>query len=162
MNRDRNWRVGVFALLGLVALIVALVLTRGGWFGGTERALMLFESSVYGLQKGAPVVLRGVRVGQIVDIALASSDRAAVSLPVTAEFDVRALSGLVGEQGGAAGGVVQALVDRGLVARLSTQSLLSGLLYVDLDFDAGRQGAAMGPATRGVLQRATCRGYPRG
>ena len=43
-------RIGLFALAGLAALAVALVLAGGGWFGASERAQMRFQTSVYGLQ----------------------------------------------------------------------------------------------------------------
>lgn len=158
------WRVGLFALLGLALLAVSVVLTTGGWFSATERAVMRFDSSVFGLQAGAPVVFRGVRVGQVTAIGFApgapgrSADQAtagpaartdALAVPVTAEFDRELLHQLQAAAGVAVPGAtskdsvgpndaVKALVARGLVARLALQSLLTGQLYVDLAFDDAR------------------------
>ena len=146
--RAATLRIGLFALAGLAALTVALVLAGGGWFGASERAQMRFQTSVYGLQPGAPVVLRGVRVGHIVEIGLAPAGAdGAVELPVLAEFEVARLRELLGPQAPTRGSLVEALVARGLVARLATQSLLSGLLYVDLDFEPARPAPATAAPT---------------
>ena len=148
--RMAAWRVGLFALLGLALLAVATVLATGGWFAASERAVMRFDSSVFGLQTGAPVVFRGVRVGQVTAIGFAPGAPGGLAVPVTAEFDRDLLRELRGAAGAAAGAsasaaasaagagsnsAVKGLVARGLVARLALQSLLTGQLYVDLDFD---------------------------
>jgi paraquat-inducible protein B len=177
--RPAAWRVGALSLLGLALLGAALVWIGGRWFTPTERALMRFQTSVYGLQPGAPVVLRGVRVGWVDGIGLAADASGAVRLPVTATFDRAQLQALVdpvvplstvghaasalpaGLSGGSASqNLLPALIARGLVARLASQSLLTGLLYVDLDFDpsqAGRMASAAGAAAAaspGVLSAA--------
>jgi len=148
--RGAAWRVGLFTLVGLGLLALAVVLAGGHFFVAREGALMRFGTSVYGLQVGAPVVFRGVRVGQIVAVDLAPAGPGGVAIPVTAEFERKALRNLLGagEAGSEMGaGLVPALVARGLVARLATQSLLTGQLYVDLDIDAARiAGARPGAA----------------
>lgn len=145
--RPAALRVGLFALLGLVLLAAALVLVGGRWWAPTERAQMRFDASVYGLQPGAPVVLRGVRVGWVVAVDLSADASGRVQLPVTAEFDREALRGLLGEAAEPRGPLVPVLVARGLVARLASQSLLTGLLYVDLDLRPGSIPVpAAGPA----------------
>ena len=134
------WRIGALALAGAAVLAAALVVSGLRGWGERERAVMHFGSSVWGLQVGAPVVLRGVRVGEVTSIGLPAAGGApgALALPVAATLDTGQLRALLGPQ--AQGPVVQALVAQGLVARLSTQSLLTGLLYVDLDFDPARAG----------------------
>ena len=67
----RAWRVGLFAVVGTIVLAAVLVLLGGQWFVRTEPAQMRFAVSVWGLQPGAPVVFRGVRVGQVSGIGLA-------------------------------------------------------------------------------------------
>jgi paraquat-inducible protein B len=163
-TRPVAWRVGAFALLGLALLGAALVWVGGRWFAPTERALMRFHTSVYGLQPGAPVVLRGVRVGWVEGVGLGFDAAGGVQLPVSATFDRAQLEALLNPGGvGGAGSAMSsaapwwplsssvpepllpALVARGLVARLSSQSLLTGLLYVDLDFDPTRVSRAGSP-----------------
>lgn len=142
------WRVGLFTLVGLGLLALAVVLAGGHFFVARERALMRFGSSVYGLQAGAAVVFRGVRVGQITAVDLAPASPGAVAIPVTAEFERAALRSLLGEAAAEAersgSKLVTALVARGLVARLATQSLLTGQLYVDLDIEPARTGRPSG------------------
>jgi len=135
------WRVGLFVLVGAALLSLAVVIVAGRWFAASERAVMRFDSSVFGLQVGAPVVFRGVRVGQVDTIGLAPEGSGGVTIPVTVEFDRALLRDLIGEKP-PAGAAVAVLVERGLVARLAMQSLLTGQLYVDLDLDASR---AAGP-----------------
>ncbi|MFO1298476.1 MAG: hypothetical protein U1F25_19745 [Rubrivivax sp.] len=55
------WRVGLFTLVGLALLALAVVLAGGHWFVPREAALLRFRTSVYGLQVGAQVVSRRSR-----------------------------------------------------------------------------------------------------
>ena len=150
--RGAAWRVGAFAVAGLAALATAVVLVGGRWFAAREQAVLSFQSSVYGLNAGAPVVLRGVRVGQVVAVGLAPAGPQGLSMPVTAEFDREQLAGVLGPAA-AAGPLVPQLVAQGLVGRLATQSLLTGLLYVDLDLDPARRIAGAVPAAVAGLPR---------
>lgn len=129
----RAWRVGLFALVGVALFAVALVLLGGQWFVRTEQARMRFAVSVWGLQPGAPVVFRGVRVGQVTGIGLAPPGPQGPLLPVTVELERELLQGLLPVAAAPTEPVVPALVAQGLVARLASQSLLTGLLYVELD-----------------------------
>jgi paraquat-inducible protein B len=153
MNRPAAWRVGVFVLLGTALLVAALMWVSRDWFTGSERVRMRFEGSVWGLQPGAPVVLRGVRVGQVREIGLDGSGAAGV--PVLADLDRAALAPLLPDAGD--GAVAPRLVQRGLVASLATQSLLTGLLYVDLELDPALAAAAGSatPAARGAPDAPT-------
>ena len=150
--RGAAWRVGAFAVAGLAALATAVVLVGGRWFAAREQAVLSFQSSVYGLNAGAPVVLRGVRVGPVVAVGLAPAGPQGLSMPVTAEFDREQLAGVLGPAA-AAGPLVPQLVAQGLVGRLATQSLLTGLLYVDLDLDPARRIAGAVPAAVAGLPR---------
>jgi paraquat-inducible protein B len=138
------WRVGLFALLG-VALLLAAIVGSTRWLAATEAARMRFDSSVFGLQVGAPVVFRGVRVGQVTAFGLAPLGPGGVVVPVTAEFDRALLRELLGTPAAAPASPVAELVARGLVARLAMQSLLTGQLYVELDIDPARAGSAVTP-----------------
>ncbi|MCU0968032.1 MAG: MlaD family protein [Rubrivivax sp.] len=140
-SRALAWRVGLFALGGLMLAALAVSVVGGRWFAPAERAAMRFETSVYGLQVGAPVVLRGVRIGQVASIGLEPAGPQGAAIPVVAEFDRALLLGLLGPEAPERGAAMPVLLQQGLVARLATQSLLTGLLYVDLDFDPGRRAA---------------------
>lgn len=150
--RPAALRVGLFALAALALLVAAVLLASGRWFAPTEKAQMRFEGSVFGLQPGAPVVLRGVRIGQVTAIGLATTTaagaREGLAVPVMAELDHTLLHALAPPGHEASAPVVPLLVAQGLTARLASQSLLTGLLYVDLDFvrPAGGAPVARPPA----------------
>ena len=143
-------RVGALALAGIVLLGLAIAAVGGQWFSPRDRAVMRFERSVYGLNVGAPVVLRGVRVGQVTAVRLAPAGQGGLAMPVSAEFDRAMLRDLLGADAPPDGPALPVLISRGLVARLATQSLLTGLLYVDLDLVPGRAAAAVA-ASSGAL-----------
>jgi paraquat-inducible protein B len=152
--------VGLFTLAGLALLALAVVVVGGRWLAASERALMRFENSVFGLQVGAPVVFRGVRLGQVGAIGLAPTVDDAVAIPVTVEFDRALLRDLLGTDHPPES-TVAALVARGLVARLAMQSLLTGQLYVDLDLEPARVAAPAGAvAVPGRRHEATAADLP--
>ena len=139
--------IGLFIVAGLALLLVTIVGLAGNrLFTTKERAVMHFSGSVYGLQVGAPVVFRGVRVGSVSSIEVfydRGSDR--FSIPVVVELDGDAVSGLDGKPADYDVALaLPALVQRGLTAQLSMQSLLTGLLYVDLDLRPQRTGVLRG------------------
>ena len=137
MKRRANaLRIGLFAIGGLALLVAAVVAVFGGkLFAHTERAVMYFDGSVYGLQVGAPVVFRGVRLGKVVSLGVmhdAATD--AFLVPVVAEVDRSLIRDPQGRSAGTQAALsLPRLVQRGLRAQLLTQSLLTGQLYVDLD-----------------------------
>jgi paraquat-inducible protein B len=139
--------IGSFVVAGIALIATAIIALAGNsYFTRKERTVMHFSGSVYGLQVGAPVVFRGVRVGSVESIEV-FYDRAtdSFSIPVVAALDSDAVSGLDGKRSdGDVGLALPALVERGLSAQLSMQSLLTGLLYVDLDLRPQRVGSLRG------------------
>lgn len=150
------FRIGVFTVAGLVLTMLALVAAGGKWFVSQEQARMDFDSSVYGLQVGAPVVFRGVRLGQVVHVGLAPAAPGAIAVPVRVELDRSLLLELLGEQLPMTESAIDRMVARGLVANLATQSLLTGQLYINLDL--GRPPApAVGATADGIVKIPTTR-----
>ena len=150
MRRANATRIGLFVIGGLGLLVAAIVTVSGNrLFASNERAVMHFSGSVYGLALGAPVVFRGVRLGSVVSIGVVhdrSSGR--FSIPVVAELDHNQIRDVQGHPAGAQDALsLAALVARGLTAQLSTQSLLTGLLYVDLDLRPGASAPTAQAAT---------------
>ena len=146
-------RVGLFTVLGVLLLGAAIVsVTGGGVFGRAEQAVLNFPGSVWGLQTGAPVVLRGVRIGSVVSVGLIQDGRSgALAAPVRIEIDRRRIDDSLEADDDTP--VLPALVQRGLRAKLVSQSLLTGRLYVDMDLD-GPPRAALAPAS-GVIEIPT-------
>jgi paraquat-inducible protein B len=139
--------IGSFVMAGS-ALIAATIIALAGntLFTSKERAVMHFSGSVYGLQVGAPVVFRGVRVGSVESIEV-FYDRAtdSFSIPVVVGLDSNVVRGLDGKRADVDVGLaLPALIERGLSGQLATQSLLTGLLYVDLDLRPQRESSVRG------------------
>jgi paraquat-inducible protein B len=123
-------------LLGAIVLIVGGVSFFGGALFGdradVRHAAVIFTGSVKGLNVGAPVTLRGVKVGEVRQISLHYIDeRKEFVTPVIVSINVADLgfTTRVLQQK-----LLDPLVERGLRAQLKTQSILTGLLYIDLDF----------------------------
>lgn len=134
--------LGLFVMAGLALVFVTLFSIAGGeLFTRKERVVMYFGGSIYGLQVGAPVVFRGVRLGSVTTIGLTQDKaRGDVAIPVVAELDREMIRNISGS--GAADDPsrsLSALVQRGLRAELAMQSLLTNQLYIDLDFQPDKQ-----------------------
>ena len=135
MSKQANLVViGIFVLgaflLGVGGLIA---LGSGLLFKETQTRVLYFEGSVAGLQVGATVAFRGVKVGEVSDIKVnLRNDDLSLVIPVTVELDPKRVYE-AGHQGQSAE-VLQRLVERGLRARLDLQSIVTGMLYVNLDF----------------------------
>lgn len=159
MKRKANpTLIGTFVVVAIALIAVAIITLAGSnYFTRTERTVMYFGGSVYGLQVGAPVVFRGVRVGSVESIEVSydqSTD--AFAIPVIAALDADALRGLDGKRPDAdASPPLPALIQRGLSAQLSMQSLLTGLLYVDLDLRPQRVSKLRGTHRSGVTEIPT-------
>ena len=61
--------VGAF-VLGAIALVLAAVVffSAGGWFEKRERFSVYFPGSVRGLNPGAPVTFRGIKIGEVAEV----------------------------------------------------------------------------------------------
>ena len=63
--------IGAFVVGAVVLLIVALLVWGGSGLLRTKlEYVVAFDSTVTGLNKGAPVLFRGVKVGEVTDIQI--------------------------------------------------------------------------------------------
>ncbi|KAA1192815.1 MCE family protein [Pseudohalioglobus sediminis] len=124
--------IGAFVIGALLIAVTAIIFALGTGIG-QERStvVMVFDGSVKGLSVGAPVALRGVQIGQVTDVELVlDSDTVELIMLVEAEISGENIR----RSGSNAENLTEELISRGLRAQLNTQSLLTGLLYVQLDF----------------------------
>jgi paraquat-inducible protein B len=137
--------VGAF-VLGAVTLAVAAVVIFGSGrlFTPQHLFVLYFSSDVNGLKVGAPVKFRGVEIGSVTAVLLSlgtprqneKARRAAdqYRIPVIIDLETEKLI----KRGAAASlddpAQVAQAIKRGLRAQLNVESLVTGLLYVDLDF----------------------------
>jgi paraquat-inducible protein B len=141
MSRKANpTLIGAFVLGAIALAVITMLLVAGGsWFGEKRQHVLYFEGAAQGLQVGAPVMFLGVKVGTVKQIQLGldkqgGQDRRFI-VPVTIEVLPQVVRARDGEHVDLRDrATVRELVERGLRARLRMQSLLTGQLYVDLDF----------------------------
>jgi paraquat-inducible protein B len=140
MGRKANPAVIGGFVVGAVVLAVAgiLIFGSGKLFKRTSRYVCFFPGAVDGLNVGAPVKFKGVEIGSVVDIRLRLPEQpreAAVPkefrIPVTIEIDDERVAAV----GGQARRDIKQMIDRGLRAQLNAQSLVTGLLFVQLAYN---------------------------
>ncbi|WP_339860621.1 MlaD family protein [Thalassospira alkalitolerans] len=140
MAVNRSALVGGF-VLGAVILIVVAILLFGGrsLFANKSRAVVFFQGSVAGLQIGAPVTFRGMRVGSVRSISLQiNSDELTATVPVFIELEEDGVT--MSSNADADMPVdIEKLVEAGLRAQLTAQSLVTGQFAVELDMKPNTQ-----------------------
>jgi paraquat-inducible protein B len=102
------------------------------------RFVLYFGESVRGLAVGAPVEFKGIKIGAVTGIRLEYDQKSGTFLiPVVIEIEPERVLERAAASGeglrAAPQATFQALVKRGLRARLQTGSLLTGQLFVELD-----------------------------
>lgn len=137
--------IGVFLLSG-VALLAAglLLLSRDSLLTRPAEYVVYFTGALDGLDVGADVTYRGVKVGNVRQIDL-SYDRTLndVVMPVTIRITAESARSKGDERG--FDRFVERLIERGLRAQLQTPSLLTGKAIVALDFFPDQQGYIRDP-----------------
>ena len=129
--------IGAFVAGSLLILFSIIFYLSGGAFGKESvPGLVIFDGSVKGLNVGAPVAFKGVQIGEVVDIDVyIDPSNYDVLTPVEIRVDVTRIK-RVGDVE-RRDDELENLIERGLRAQLQLQSLLTGLLYVNLDFHPG-------------------------
>jgi paraquat-inducible protein B len=123
-------------------------------YGIKNYYLMYFDQSVRGLVPGAPVEIKGIKIGEVVDIQLMyDMSKVDFRIPVLVIIEPERINALIMEEGyivkgkkmgeqldqqriKGKQGMMQPrlLIEKGLRAQLKTGNLLTGQLYIDLDF----------------------------
>jgi paraquat-inducible protein B len=138
MSRQANpTLIGGFVLGAVILVAAVLMLLGGGALFQERRAhLLYFDGAAQGLQVGAPVVFLGVKVGTVKRIQLGlDAEHRRFMVPVTIELEANIVQSSLGEKIDLQDPeTIRQLVERGLRGRLKMQSLLTGQLYIDLDF----------------------------
>ncbi|MGZ6242144.1 MAG: MlaD family protein [Candidatus Binataceae bacterium] len=134
--------IGAFVVASFAILVVALIVVGSGkMFTRPVRFICMFQGNLNGLKVGAPVKVRGVQIGTVaaIELRLLPSQGQirpgikGLRLPVIIDIDrsqvlARGASGEALETSG-----FDNWIKRGMRAQLATESLLTGLLYIDLD-----------------------------
>lgn len=146
MKRFSPTVIGAFVVAGFALLIAAVIVVgSGSLLRRPYRFVCMFAGDLNGLKPGAAVKVRGVQVGTVSEIKLILSPsegrvRPGVTemrFPVFIDID----RNLIAKRGGTGEALRQVGFDRlmtkGMRAQLAAESLLTGVLYVDLDLHPG-------------------------
>jgi len=134
-RRVNKTAIGGF-VVGAVVLAVAAVIIFGGGQFFTQRPIyvLYFEGSVKGLEVGAPVMFRGVKIGQVKSLSIKAEQNGKIfRIPVLVEIDPNAINSDE-KFGKDAHHELKTLIARGLRAKLDIQSLVTGKLLIELGF----------------------------
>ena len=144
MKRLGTISIGLFVLGAFILVLGALFLFASRDILKTKRYFVAyFEQSVNGLDIGAPIKFRGIEVGQVIAIeGVYDTETAEVTPRLILEFLPETLRNANVSDGEYT--LFQPLVNRGMRASLKSQSLLTGQLYLSLDFHPDRPIRTLG------------------
>jgi paraquat-inducible protein B len=141
----RPFLVGAFVLGALAIVAITIVMFgRLQLFTRTLQVVVVFPDSIAGLEKGAPVTFRGIRIGTVERMRLHVDVLHQRSwIPVHLAIDLDRIAWVNGPGGTRAD--LQAAVRSGLRAQLVPQSLVSGQMAVNLDYHPDTPAQLEGP-----------------
>lgn len=136
------YTIGLFLIGALALAITALLIFGGGdYLKKKDEYVIYFDSVLDGLKIGAPVTLEGVQIGTVSEIALEFDQNVThIIKPVVIQLDQELMLNSSGQSLNTMSSsqesrqYIKRLIDAGLKAQLKTQSLLTGLLYVEFKF----------------------------
>jgi len=132
-------RIGLF-VLAVIALFVASLFFFGlaDLFQKRLRCVSFFDESVRGLDEGSKVRYRGVEIGQVEAVLLGfPADKAKGRIPVVYSINQTRLNNKLGlDTNFFNASKYEEAVQKGLRAQLENESVLTGQLFVNLNYDS--------------------------
>lgn len=125
--------IGAF-MVGAVALLIAAIIIfgSGALFKQADKYVLFFDGSVKGLSSGAPVIFRGVKIGNVTEISpIYDPKTKKVLIGVVIEVELSRVEGFPERIGYPN---YKILVGRGLRAGLEVQNFITGQLMIGFDF----------------------------
>ncbi len=144
MIRKADKRVIGAFVVGAVALLVGAILVfgSGALFKQSDKYVIFFDGSVKGLSVGAPVIFRGVKIGNVSSIGLVYyADNKQVLIPVVVDVALARVTGVPDKLGYPDYAL---WVKQGLRAKLEIQSFITGQLMLAFDFYPGKPAKIYG------------------
>ncbi len=137
MKKANPKLIGAFMLGGLALVVAALVLfSSQDLFTPKRFFVAYFNQSVNGLNVGAPIRFRGIPVGEVLQIdGVYNPDTGNMIPRLTLEFHPETMENAFVEEGEYT--LLPFLLANNLRVSLKSASLLTGQLYVALDFHPG-------------------------
>jgi paraquat-inducible protein B len=136
--------IGAFVVGAVILAVVGvLIFGSGSYFKERYEYVAFFSGSIKGLNVGAPVELRGVKVGTVKSINLEfSADDMSIRIPVLLEYEPERISRGTAEIDPYK--YFDQLIEHGLRAQLQLQSVVTGQLMVALDFYPDKPAVLIG------------------
>ncbi len=134
VNKPDVRKIGIFVATGFVcfALILGSYLKKVFFPDDGNKVVMYFQESIKGLNVGSSVIFQGVEIGKVSQIDLmADLKDLTFSIPVYVELDV-SKSIVSGDDERSRKQILDALIQKGLRARLTAQNYLTGQLMIEL------------------------------
>lgn len=136
MSRRANpAAIGGFVLGAIALAVIGVGMFGAGILSRPKAAFILyFPESVNGLDVGAPVKFKGVQLGRVTQIMLGYDQKPGTSdVAVLIELDEKTTAEKTNREVDLSSAeFMKQAIDRGLRARLESQSLVTGLLYIEL------------------------------
>lgn len=131
--------IGLFIVTGVALGVIGLLLSSSlKTFSKTLDVIVYFNDSLNGLREGAPVKFRGVTIGSVKRVMVrfnqAPDDFA---LPVICAIEEKLVRERLGEGSAVVftGRAIEERIQAGFRASLQTESLVTGVLYIDTRFN---------------------------
>jgi len=129
--------IGLFIVIGIALGVAGLLLfSSSGLFSRSFRCILYFNGSLSGLSQGAPVKFRGVTIGSVAKVMIHSNQNTNdYAMPVLVDIQQNLLQDrledtrLFRDRRS-----YEVAVTRGLRGSLEAESLVTGVLYVELQF----------------------------
>jgi paraquat-inducible protein B len=136
MKRADKTKIGMFVVGAIVLLVAAiLIFGSGALFKQSDKYIVYFDGSVKGLSVGAPVIFRGVKIGNVSSIGLAYDEKTKnVLIPVVIDVELARVKGVPDKLGYPD---YEAIIQQGLLAKLEVQNFITGQLMLGFDFYPG-------------------------
>lgn len=128
--------IGLFVILGLaLGLGGVLAFSSRSLFHPRVKQILYFDSSLKGLDPGAPVKFRGVTIGAVLEVLIRHNQSTNdFSMPVLISLDKKLAQAKSDELLHIdSQAMLDHLIQRGFRGRLDAESLVTGVLYVSLD-----------------------------
>jgi paraquat-inducible protein B len=146
MKKANPALIGGFVVGALLLGALAVLVSGGGrLLERKQHAVIYFSGAVTGLSIGSPVDFRGVRVGQVTDIKLQFDAKdLSARIPVYINIDPRKVRMLGDKKLSVADVPFEKFIEKGMRAQLAIQSLVTGQLNVELDFQPNTPAVFVG------------------
>ncbi len=132
--------IGAFVLTAVAITVISIMLLGGAkLFEQKDMFVSYFSETTNGLDIGAPVKYKGVKVGKVEDIRLRiyNHDLRDSTVKVIYSIDINALRRKTGNTNlplQNASEITERQIREGLRAKLNYQSIVTGMLYIELDY----------------------------